>query len=125
MNAVHNFHIALHDNNEEECQAAQILKSMDRMRYRSYTEYITKAVIYYAQTNGKRVLNEPLCTSEELIEKTVQASIGQLEKILLGFAAGCSVTQGPGRNVEMPDVQLTKTCYPKADDLDWDFLNGT
>lgn len=108
-------------------EAWRILQTMDKARFRSYSNLIILALVYYMERQERLKADPYLETrerEERFITQMVEAVERAMEKSLPVFLSGCAAGWMTGNTASQATAMpSTPDAVPEAD-VDWDFLGG-
>lgn len=125
MTKPYSIHLRLNPDNEEQRQALDCLRSMDRRRYGSYNRVIAKAVTEFF---GKHTVSAETLTEaeqkhiDEYMQILTESVNHNLERTLPSFLAGlfANSIHLPQSVPDEPSVSQNNAI--EVSDIDWDFL---
>ena len=103
---------------ESQRKAWQYLQTMDKSVFKSYSQAVATAVVYY-QTQDDPYLETRAC-EEQFVQQIANAVRDALRETMPVFLAGCMT--GMAQNPAAVSPQLVKE--PVKDSINWDFVGG-
>lgn len=107
-------------------QAWKYLKSMDKDKFKSYSQAVALAVTEYFKRYYKRI-DDPYFETREreerFVEQIVTAVESAVEKVLPSFLAACFSKMVMPYNSVMPTVNNNENTT-QPDEIDFDFVGG-